>query len=79
MKPLRVVYYYDEEYNVFVTIELFPYIDITMAKSTINSLDQGTQGPLGLNTFLNLFNHQLLDSKYNFTLTVGDNTIPLED
>ena len=79
MKPLIIVYYYDEGYNVFVTIEFFPHIDIMMAESTINSLDQDTQGPPGVNTFLNLFNHWLLDSKYNFTPTAGDNTMPLED
>ena len=54
-------------------------IDVMMAESTINSLDQDTQGPLGVNIFLNLFNHWLLDFKYNFTPTVGDNTVPLED
>ena len=32
-------------------------IDVMMAKSTINSPDQDTQGPPGLNIFLNLFNH----------------------
>ena len=79
MKPLIIVYYYDEWYNVFVTIEFFPHIDIMMAESTINSPDQDTQGPPGVNTFLNLFNHWLLDSKYNFTPTAGDNTVPLED
>ena len=52
-----IVYYYDEEYNVFVTIELFPHIAVTMVESTINSLDQDTQGPPGVNIFLNLFNH----------------------
>ena len=54
-------------------------IDVMMAKSTINSIDQDTQGPLGVNTFLNLFNHWLLDSKYNFTPTAEDNIILLED
>ena len=58
MEPLIIVYYYyDEGYNVFVTIEFFPHIDVMMAKSTINSLNQDTQGPLGVNTFLNLFYH----------------------
>ena len=57
MESLIIVYYYDEEYNVFVTIEFFPHIDVMMAESTINSPDQDTQGPPGLNTFLNLFNH----------------------
>ena len=50
-----------------------------MVESTINSPDQDTQGPPGINTFLNLFNHWLLDSKYNFTPTDGDNTILLDD
>ena len=57
MEPLIIVYYYDEEYNVFVTIEFFAHIDVMMAASTINSPDQDTQGPPGVNTFLNLFNH----------------------
>ena len=58
MEFLIIVYYYcDEGYNVFVTIEYFPYIDVMMAESTINSPDQDTQGPPGVNTFLNLFNH----------------------
>ena len=57
MELLIIVYYYDEEYNVFVTIEFFPHIDIIMAESTINSHNQDTQGPLRVNTFLNLFNH----------------------
>ena len=58
MEPLNIVYYYyDEGYNVFVTIEFFPHIDVMMVESTINSFDQDTQGPLGVNTFLNLFNH----------------------
>ena len=59
METLIIVYYYyyDEGYNVFVTIEFFPHIDIIMAESTINSLDQDTQGPSGVNIFLNLFNH----------------------
>ena len=46
-----------EGYNVFVTIELFPHIDVMMAESTINSPDQNIQGPPEVNTFLNLFNH----------------------
>ena len=44
-------------YNVFITIEFFPYIDVMMPTSTINSPDRDTQEPLGVNTFLNLFNH----------------------
>ena len=46
-----------EGYNVYVTIELFPYIDVMIAESTMNSLDRDMQGPSGVNTFLNLFNH----------------------
>ena len=58
MEPLIIVYYYyDEGYNVFVTIEFFPHIDVMMAESTINSHDQDTQGPLRVSTFLNLFNY----------------------
>ena len=58
MEPSIIVfYYYDEGYNVFLTIEFFPHIDVMMAESTIISLDQDIQGPPGVNTFLNLFNH----------------------
>ena len=58
MEPLILVrYYYEEGYNVFLTIKFFLHIDIMMAKSTINSPNQDTQGLLGVNTFLNLFNH----------------------
>ena len=58
MEPLIIVYYYyDEGYNVFVTFEFFPHIDVMMVESTIISLDQDTQGPLGVNTFLNSFDH----------------------
>ena len=57
MELLIIVYYYDEGYNVFVTIEFFSHIDVMMAESTINSPDQDTQGPLGVNAFPNLFNH----------------------
>ena len=46
MEPLIIIYYYyDEGYNVFVTIEFFPHIDVMMVESTINSPDQDTQGP----------------------------------
>ena len=58
MEPLIIVYYYyDKRYNVFVTIEFFPHIDIMITESTINSPNQDTQRPSGVNTFLNLFNH----------------------
>ena len=68
MEPLIFTFYFTVEgYNVYVTIELFPHIDVMMAKSTINSPDQDTLGPLEVNTFLNLFNNSLLDFKCNFT------------
>ena len=53
-------------------MEFSPHIDVMMAKSTINSLDRDIQGPLEVNTFLNLFNHWLLDSKCNFTPTTRE-------
>ena len=46
-----------EGYNVFVTIDFFPHIDVMTAESTINSPDQDTQRPLEVNSFLNLFNN----------------------
>ena len=46
-----------EGYNVYVTIELFPHIDVMMAESTMNSPNRDMQGPSGVYTFLNLFNH----------------------
>ena len=56
MEPLIFTFCFTiEGCNVFVTMEFFPHIDIMMAKSTMNSLDQDTQGPLEVNTFLNLF------------------------
>ena len=58
IEPLIFTFYFIvERYNVYVTIELFPHIDVMMAESTMNSLDQDMQGPPGVNTFLNLFNH----------------------
>ena len=58
IEPLIFIFYFTvERYNVYVTIELFPHIDVIMAESTMNSLDQDMQGPPGVNTFLNLFNH----------------------
>ena len=40
MELLIIVYYYcDEGYNVFVTIEYFPHIDVMMAESIINPPD----------------------------------------
>ena len=41
-----------------------------MAESTINSPSRDTQRPPKVNTFLNLFNNWLLDSKCNFTLSL---------
>ena len=58
LEPLIfTIYFMVEGYNVYVTIELFPYIDVMIAESTMNSLDRDMQGPSGVNTFLNLFNH----------------------
>ena len=58
MEPLIFTFYFTVEgYNVYVTIKLLPYIDVMMAESTMNSLNQDMQGPPGVNTFLNLFNH----------------------
>ena len=58
MEPLIFTFYFTVEgYNIYVTIELFPHIDVMIAESTMNSLNQDMQGPSGVNTFLNLFNH----------------------
>ena len=58
MEPLIFTFYFTvEEYNVYVTIELFPHIDVMMAESTMNSFDRDMQGPQGVNTFLKLFNY----------------------
>ena len=58
MELLIFTFYFTiEGYNVYITIELFLHIDVMMAKSTMNSPDQDMQGPPGVNTFLNLFNH----------------------
>ena len=54
MEPLIFTFYFTVEgYNVYVTIELFPHIDVMMVESIMNSLNQDMQGPPGLNTFLN--------------------------
>ena len=38
MEPLIFTFYFTVEgYDVFVTVELFPHINVTMAESTINS------------------------------------------
>ena len=58
MEPLIFTFYFTVEgYNVYITIELFPHIDVMMVEITMNSLDQDMQRPPGINTFLNLFNH----------------------
>ena len=58
MEPLIFTFYFTVEgYNVYVNNWTFPHIDVMMVESTMNSLDQDMQGPLGVNTFLNLFNH----------------------
>ena len=58
MDPLIFTFYFTlKGYNVYVTIERFPHIDVMMAESIMNSPDRDMQGPLGINTFLNLYNH----------------------
>ena len=58
MEPFIFTFYFTVEgYNVYVTIKLFPHIDVMMAKSIMSSPDQDMQGPLGVNTFLNFFSH----------------------
>ena len=58
MEPLIFTFYFTVKgYNVYVTIKLFAHIDVMMAGSTMNSLDRDMQGPPGVYTFLNLFNH----------------------
>ena len=53
MEPLIFTFYFMVKgYNVYITIELFPHIDVMMAESTMNSLDQDIQGPLGVKAFL---------------------------
>ena len=58
MEPLIFTFCFTVKgYNVFVTIELFPHIDVMMGENTVNSPERDIQGPPGVNTFLNLFNH----------------------
>jgi len=58
MKPLVFTFCFTiEGYNVFVTMEFFPHIDVMMSESTLDPSDQYTQGLLEMNTFLNLFNN----------------------
>ena len=65
MEPLIFTFCFTiEGYNVYVIMKFFPHIDVMMAESTINSPDRDTQGPLGVNTFLNLFNHRLLENLF---------------
>ena len=69
MEPLVFTFYFSiEGYNVFITMEFFPQIDVVVAKSTLDLFDQDTQGLPKVNTFLNLFNNWLLDHQFNFTL-----------
>ena len=56
MKPLIFTFcFIIEGYNLFVTMEFFPHIDVMMVESTIDPPDQDTQGIPEVNTFLNLF------------------------
>ena len=49
MESLIIVYYYyDKGYNVFVTIEFFPRIDVMMTESTINFPYHDTQESPGV-------------------------------
>ena len=58
MEPLIFTFcFIIEGYNVFVTMEFFPYIDVMMAKSIIDPPDQDTHGLPKVNTFLSLFNN----------------------
>ena len=58
IEPLIFTFYFTVKgYNVFVTIEFFPYIDVMMPASIINSPDRDTQEPSRVDTFLNLLNH----------------------
>ena len=52
MEPLIFTFYFTVEgYNVYVTIKLFPHINVMMVESTMNSLDRDIQEPLRVNTF----------------------------
>lgn len=43
MEPLIFTFCFTiEGYNVFVTMELFPHINVMMAESTVNPPDQDT-------------------------------------
>ena len=65
MEPLIFTFCFTiEGYNVYVIMKFFPHIDVMMVESTINSPKRDTQGPLGVNTFLNLFNHRLLENLF---------------
>ena len=62
MEPLIFTFYFTVEgCSVYVTIELFPHIDVMMAESIMNSSNRDMQGPPGVNTFLKLFNYWPLD------------------
>ena len=51
MEPLIfTIYFTVEGYNVYVTIELFPHIDVIMVESIMNSPDRDIQRPLEVNT-----------------------------
>ena len=44
IEPLIFIFYFTVEgYNLYITIELFPHIDVMMAGSTMNSLDRDMQ------------------------------------
>ena len=55
IEPLIFIFYFTVEgYNLYVTIELFPHIDVMMAENTMNSPDRHMQKLSRVNTFLNL-------------------------
>ena len=58
MEPLVFTFCFSiEGYNVFITMEFFPQIDVVVAENTLDLFDQDTQGLPKVNTFLNLFNN----------------------
>ena len=58
IEPLIITFYFTVKgYNVFVTIEFFPHIDVMMAKSTVDPIEQNTQELPEVNALLNLFNY----------------------
>ena len=58
IEPLIFIFCFSiKVYNMFVTMEFFPYIDVVVAENTLDPFDQDTQELPEVNTFLNLFNN----------------------